>query len=427
MSKPERIRVAALGLLVAAVLAGSPAMSHAGIGDTDLDLWVDGRAFATSGEPGWLDEGLGKARYGGTWDDAGNRAGLRLSELSLLVNTDWSWTMASQVHLQYTPEQEQPVDVVEAWFAWRPTPWGGWKLSSRAGLYFPHISRENTGTAWTTPYTITPSAANSWVGEEIRALGGEIQLTRRGERSRVSLTAGLFGFNDPAGTLLAFRGWALGDVKAAAFSRLPLAPLPAIGTPESFLKRQVRWVNPICEVDGRVGHHVALDAAWGRRLQLGAFYYDNNGDPRALDHQQYAWDTRFANFYLESEPADDLTIITQYMTGVTSMGWRKANGQLPVDVDYAAAFALVSRRLGDYWLTARYDWFTAGDNSFVERDDNNEDGYAWTLAAGRDLGRHDQVILEFLQVESTRPARQTIGFEADQVQTLVQASYRRKF
>ena len=71
-------------------------------------------------------------------------------------------------------------------------------------------------------------------------------------------------------------------VKAAAFSRLPLAPLPSIGVPDAFLKRQVRWVHPICEVDGRVGHHVALDAEWGRRLQAGAFYYDNGGDPRAL-------------------------------------------------------------------------------------------------------------------------------------------------
>lgn len=427
MSKPDSIVRAAGLLLFAGGLSLLPTSARSGILDTDLDLFADGRAFATSGEAGWLDEGLGKTRYGGRIGDAGNRQGLALADLSLVARTDWSWTLASYLHLQYAPEQEEPVDIVEAWLGYRPAPRGRFRVSARAGLYFPHISREHFGTAWTSPYSITPSAANSWVGEEIRALGTEVQLSRRGEQSQLSLTLGLFGFNDPAGTLLAFRGWALGDVKAAAFSRLPLAPLPSIGVPEAFLKRQVRWVQPVCEVDGRVGHHVAFDASWGRRLQMGAFYYDNNGDPRALEHQQYGWDTRFANFYVQSESRGGLTVIAQYMTGVTAMGWRQGDGRMPVDLDYAAAFVLVSRQAGSHRLTVRHDRFTTGDRTFVAEDDNNEDGSAWTLALSRDLGPRDQVMVEFLRVASTRPARQTIGVDAAQVQTLGQLSYRKRF
>ena len=427
MLKPDS-RIGAAGLvLITVALSLPPSIASGGIRDTGFDLFADGRAFATSGEAGWLDEGLGKTRYGGKAGDAGNRPGLTPADLSLLVRTDWSWTLAGHVHLQYAPEQEEPVDVVEAWLGYRPAPRGRLRVAARAGLYFPHISREHTGMAWTSPYSITPSAANSWVGEEIRALGTEVQLSRRGDQSQVSLTFGLFGFNDPAGTLLAFRGWALGDVKAAAFSRLPLAPLPSIGVPEAFLKRQVRWVQPICEVDGRVGHHVALDAAWGRRLQVGAFYYDNNGDPRALEHQQYGWDTRFANFYVQSETPGGLTLIAQYMTGVTAMGWRQSNGQMPVDVDYAAGFVLVSQQTGSHRLTARHDRFTAGDRTFVAEDDNNEDGSAWTLALGRELGPRDQIIVEYLRVASTRPARLTIGVDPAQVQTQIQMSYRKRF
>lgn len=425
MWKRERpgwaVTAVAIGLLAPALTVGS---AGAGLPPTSLEGLVDVRAFTVGGEKSWLEEGLGKTRHG---DGDGTDTGLAAADVSLLIKSDWSWSWSSYVHLQHAPEQEQPVDLVEAWVGYRSPPRPGLRLSGRAGLYYPHISRENGGPAWTAPLTITPSAANSWIGEEIRALGGELKLAWRGESAQAALTAGLFGFNDPAGTLLAFRGWAMGDVKAAAFSRLPLAPLPSIGVPEAFLKRQVRWVRPVCEVDGRVGHHLAVDAGWGRRLRGGAFYYDNGGDPRALEHGQYGWDTRFWNLYLEGEPVDGLTFIAQYMGGVTLMGWRRSNGQLPVDVDYDAGFLLVSRRLGRAWATLRHDRFATGDNSFVAEDDNNEHGTAWTAAAGHQLGTNDQILLEYLRVASVRPARAVLGSEPRQVQALVQLGYRRRF
>ncbi len=428
MSKPERspatARRRATALVLAALGTVVPAAAGAGLPATTVHLLADARARVVDGETSWLDEGLGKARYG---SGDGTATGLAVADLSLLVRSEWSWSVSSYLHLQHTPEQENAIDVVEAWVGYRPAPRPGLRVSGRAGLYYPHVSREHTGAAWTTPLTITPSAANSWVGEEIRALGGEVTLALRGEQAQLALTGGLFGFNDPAGTLLAFRGWALGDVKAAAFGRLPLPPLPSIGVPDAFLWRQVRWVRPVCEVDGRVGHYVALDGGPGRRLQAGVFYYDNGGDPRALEHGQYGWDTRFWNLSLAGEPAAGWTVIAQYMAGVTSMGWRKANGQLPVDVGYDTGFVLASRSLGPYTLTARHDRFTARDNSFVAEDDNSEHGSAWTAAAGRRVGRRDRVLLEWLRVASTRPARATLGVEPGQVQAQWQLAWRRLF
>ena len=49
-------------------------------------------------------------------------------------------------------------------------------LSSRsvkAGAFFPAISLENDDLGWTSPYTLTPSAINSWIGEELRTIGSE--------------------------------------------------------------------------------------------------------------------------------------------------------------------------------------------------------------------------------------------------------------
>ena len=58
---------------------------------------------------------------------------------------------------------------------------------------------------------ITPSAINSWIGEEVKVVGVEGTATHPLAGGRLSGTFGLFGFNDTAGTQLAFRGWALHD------------------------------------------------------------------------------------------------------------------------------------------------------------------------------------------------------------------------
>jgi hypothetical protein len=390
------------------------------------ELFTDIRAWTVDGEPSWRNGGQGKTRYGGH-PDLSARNGLSVEELSALIDVDVTWDLAGFVHLQYADDQDKPVDLIEAFLAWRPAPRAAVSFDLKGGLYFPHISREHTDPAWTSPYTITASAANSWVGEEVRALGLQAGATWRGEVARTRLTAALFGFNDPAGSLLAYRGWAVNDVKVGAFSRLPLPPLPAIGDGGTFIRWQPHWVHPVREIDGRLGWHAGLDWEYGQRLAAGAFFYDNGGDPAAFDHGQYAWDTRFWNLYVQAEPAADLTIIAQYMAGVTLMG-RYPDGQhRAVDVSYDTGFLLLSRKAGKWRFSGRGEFFAARDNSFVARDDNNEDGTAWTLAVARDLGPRDRVLVEVLRLDSRRPNRATLGYAVDQVQTQLQASYRKRF
>ena len=390
------------------------------------ELYADIRAWAADGEPSWLDGGLGKARYGGH-DDLSARDGLGLAELSALIDVDLTWDLAGYVHLQYGDWQDEPVDLVEAFLTWKPVPRSAVSWDLKAGLYFPHISREHTGPAWTSPYTITPSAANSWIGEEIRALGVQAGTGWRGDAARLHLTAGLFGFNDPAGSLLAYRGWALDDIKVGAFSRLPLPPLPAIGDGGTFVRWQPHWVHPVREIDGRLGWHAGLDWEYGDHLSAGAVYYDNGGDPESFEYEQYGWDTRFWNAYVEVEPAPHLEVIAQYMQGVTIMGRRPDGVHRAVDVGYDAAFVLASRRFGASRLSLRFDWFGTTDHSFVAEDDNNEDGTAWTAAAAHDFSRRDRVMVEVLLLDSTRPNRATIGYGPAQTQAVVQAAYRKRF
>lgn len=391
----------------------------------DFELYADARLAFASGEPSWFNDWLGKGRYGGAADGS-SRTYARISEVSLLAKADITWDLQSFAHLKYDPEQDRAVDIVEAYLKYQPAPKSAFSYSVRAGLFFPHISRENVGVAWTTPYSITPSAINSWVGEEVRALGLEGTITYRGELNSVSVTGAVFGFNDPAGTLLAFRGWGIGDAKVGAFGELPLARLPSIG-PESNFVKQPFWVRPVREIDNRPGFYGAVDWKYGDNIEVGAFYYDNRGDPEAIENNQYAWDTKFWNFYVEADLPAETKLISQYMTGNTKMGrvWRY--GLRYLDVDYDAGFILASKEIDRFRITGRFDWFSTDDNSFETYDDNNENGTSFMAAVSFKAFDEDTILFEYLRIDSKRPAREAIGFSSDQANDILQLSYRKRF
>ena len=137
-------------------LQGVPAGDKSG--PIDIELFADARFFTASGEPSWFKDWLGKGRYGGKLDGSAN-SGFRLAELSLLAKADISWDVDAFAHVKYDPEQNGLVDVVEAYVRYQPAPSSALRYKFKAGLFFPHISRENIAAAWTSPFTITPSSS----------------------------------------------------------------------------------------------------------------------------------------------------------------------------------------------------------------------------------------------------------------------------
>lgn len=393
----------------------------------DFELFTDFRLGVASGEQSWLADRLGKGRFGGSVDGR-TRADFDIAEIALLANIEFDWEWSAFVHAKHDNEsQDGPIDLVEAYVEYNPTPTSSTRYKARAGLFFPHISRENVGVAWSSPYTITPSAINSWIGEEIRALGIEATASFRGEVSKLDVTGGLFGFNDAAGTLLAFRGWSFGDIKGSAFSRLDFVQLPQIG-PNGTLINQPFWVEPVAEIDDRVGFYGSVDYTYARNWKVGAFYYDNRGNPAVIRQQQYGWDTKFWNFYIEGDAPLGLHMIAQYMTGSTAMGRVTPTGARYTDIDYNAGFVLASKKFGsDQRLSARFDWFDTKDFSFVQIDNNNEAGAAGTIAYSVDVAPKSTLMLEYLYIDSKRVARRDIGVAPDQTQSIFQIAYRQRF
>lgn len=404
------------------LLLAMPACLFAKESKIETNILLDARYTISKGEPSWFDNWLSKGRYGGELDgDTINK--FRLSEASVLTKFEINWDLKGFVHLKNDPEQNEFLDVVEAWVRYKPAPQSVVGYEVKAGFMFPHISRENIGVAWTSPYTISPSAINSWVGEEIRVLGVEAKAVYRGDNNQIALTGAIFGFNDPAGTLLAYRGWGIGDAKVGIQGELPLAKLPSIGPDSTFVK-QPFWVKPVREIDERAGYYVALDWTLYDFIQFGGLFYDNRGDPEVTEGGQYAWKTKFLNLYVELTLANDLKVIAQHMQGSSKMGFKAFGGGRQVDVDFSAGFLLVSKRLGRFRGSLRYDWFKVDDNTHVPVDNNNEDGDAFTIAFSTAVRKNDTIIFEYLNIDSDRPAREDIGFDARQKNKTIQLSYR---
>ena len=129
--------------------------------------FVEGRVALTDGPLGWEHRGLGKTRFGG---DGGQRTIVH-TEAAAVVTADINWDWTLFINVSADPGRERnPVDFVEAFVRYKPAPSGSTTFSARLGAFFPPISFENTSLAWTSPFTISSSAINTWEGEELRTL-----------------------------------------------------------------------------------------------------------------------------------------------------------------------------------------------------------------------------------------------------------------
>jgi hypothetical protein len=299
--------------LLAAILfaaLGLPAHADVQLGDLSLSGYADFRVIAPPSETAWLNGGLSKFRYG---DSAGN---FRFAEAVLQGSYRMSDDFSAVLVLRGEPEQRTGIDMLEGYVSWHPVAVGPVSWSVKTGAFFPTISLENDDLGWTSPYTLTPSAINSWIGEELRTIGSEaIVRYDTGVIGTLSLTASVFCCNDPAGVLIADRGWAMDDRPSGVFGDLrePDATLRLFH--EDFPSR-----TPLFdEIDGRPGWYAGLSWQMPGIGKLTALRYDNEGDPNKVSGEYAAWDTRFWSYGARTS-IDHLTLIAQGLQGTTVIG-----------------------------------------------------------------------------------------------------------
>jgi hypothetical protein len=399
-----------------AAAIGAAATAHAQLTTAWLDLVAS--SAATRAAPSWLDGGTGRLIAG---EGEARSQGTVVGEAHL--GADWRATPRLAFHLHgrvraQSDDGGRPAGVVEAWAAVHAMPLEGVSQARvRVGAFFLPTSRENVGPLWTSPYTLTLSAINSWIGEEVRPLGVLAEYERDGGASHGWRTgASVFGGNDTSGALLAWRGWAMGDRLSTLGETLPLPPLPSMAPGQPF-ERQDRGGTTAFgrELDGRPGWAGYLRYRYGDGGRVVVSRYDNRGD-RALHGGgsagtgEYAWDTRFDQLGLELHPASGWTVVGEHLRGGTAMGLPRA----AADVEFRASYLLLSYEREALRATVRWDRFATDDRDHLpagERSD--EDGRAWTAAVIWQARPQLWLAVEYLDVGVERPALAGPGARAD--------------
>jgi hypothetical protein len=413
------IRAAACATLLA-LTAAAPAWADADLFSRQtVSGLIDLRLAAADGEKSFTDGGYGKGRYSGAGDSY--RITPQVAEAALVWKPRFTWDISGVVQLDVQPDQNHLVDVTEAYLAYKPAPRSDWSYSARAGYFYPPISQEHGDPAWGVTHTITPSAINSWVGEEVKVLGFEQKLTRKIAGQELSATVAGFGYNDTSGTLLSLRGWALHDIKETAFGDFPLPKLnPQY---QGIWRAQAPYTVPTVNLTGRIGYYGRVDWRTSGPVAFNLFYYNNAGNRTAVVDLQWSWETKFWNAGASWDVDEHTQILAQAMKGSTYEGYPTPVG-IWIDVDFASAYLLATHSFGKSALTGRVDWFDTVDNTYVKRDNNNEHGWAYTGAWRYDFNPKLTVLIEAMHVTSGRFARQYISVAPRQDQTTFQTSLR---
>ncbi len=397
-------------LLLALAVAASPAAAQLELG-SGRHAWS---VTASIGVPdtstplaAWLDGGTGKLRSAA--------GGLAVDRLVAEYGGRLTPTLEAHLVADWLDEPSGGLDLTEAYLEWRPVPKRALRQQWRFGGFYPRMSLENVAPAWESPLTASFSAANTWLGEEIRAFGAE-WLGRRAlgpptAPHELGVYAGAFYGNDPAGTLLFWRGWSVHERQTRFGDRLPLPARPVFGADGAIVGHAAQTLEPFAEIDGDPGVYAGLEWRLRRRALVRLARYDNRADPLAFSDAQWGWDTRFDLAALQLELPLGLGLVTQRLEGRTR--WLippGADGVVPPGSrierdDFAADFVLLTKRIGSRSrVTLRHDEFG------YDRDASPElgaidSGEAWAASYRFRLSERITLTAEWLEIESERSLR----------------------
>jgi hypothetical protein len=277
----------------------------------------------------------------------------------------------------------------------------------RAGEFWLPTSRENTDPLWTSKYTITYSALNSWMAQEVRPIGADLQWS-----PSFYVTAGVTAFrgNDTMGTLLAGRGWTFGNYLATYNENLP--------TPEPALTR------PFGEdLDSKNGYAERIRISLPERAMLQVTHIDNRAtlSPGPVKGEE-PWATRFNIVGAEVGSTAPITLAAEWMRGSTAVGF--PGGSFTMNFD--TAYLLGSYKYGHERFSGRIERFATSNASHPANDGAREHGHAVTVAWMHESNPRSRAGLEYCRVSGDRPGLAP-GFDPRTGGSTVTAEYRYSF
>ncbi len=371
-----------LRLAVAAVwcLAGGAAHGQ----DVHFNGLLDLNAVVPDNNLSNLDGGLGKTRWG---DPHGDAIRPELGAMVLRGAVDITPELLLVSEISYNSQQKTAVDILDGYLRWRPVSTTRWRWAVKAGAFFVPVSLENTGVGWSSEWTVTPSAINSWIGDELRTIGGEGTLEWRGDVDHLQATLALFGWNQPAGVAIAQRGWTFND--------RPLGLLNQLRLPNSATGPQ--YVSEFKQIDGSPGYYAGL--SWDRpdlgRVAL--LRYDNEANPAIERDGVFAWRTKFWSLGVSTELAG-LVVLAQAMLGSTQI---TPSPSFSSNTDFYAAYLLAGYEIGQWRYALRVDRF--GTTEHQPGPSMSERGAALTAAVTYSPREYLHIIGEVLGIDYWQP------------------------
>jgi hypothetical protein len=359
--------------------------------------FVDIGGVIPSHDKSWLKGGLGKLDNGGGGGQGPAFVGQGVADLRLQLDP----AAAVFATVRLAPDQHAPFDVLEAYGRYQPISTRDWLWSIKLGAFFPPISLENESVGWTSPWTLTPSAINSWVGDELRTVGAESSLEWRHGTGALGLTGAAYGFNDPTGTLLANRGWAFDSRPIGLFGEPRQPDLVSRQNGNGLVLRE----QPFKEIDGRPGWYFGGSARQDGLGRVTALYYDNRADPAAHIGSDFGWRTRFTSLGLETY-LGDVVILSQAMFGDTDI---QPFGNFHATTDFQAVYLLAGYYFDDFRVAGRVDLFATQLRNSRRMGGPGENGRAFTLSGSWTPVRWLRLSTELLQVDSYRGSRMAAG------------------
>jgi hypothetical protein len=384
--------------------------------DFDAHGYLDCRLIARADERSWADGGLGKTRFGGGGTTA------TCVQAAVVATAQLTPALLALADVQYQTTDKNAFSALEAYLRYRPVSTTPLRWSVKLGEFFMPVSLENDAIGWTSPWTLTPSAIDGWIGEELRTIGAEARIEWRGAAQTFEGVAALVRENDPAGELLAARGWALADLTSGIGSRVREPDVYAIDNGDAVPLR----FDPFLENDGRTGWYAG--ASW-RATGLGrvaVLRYDNEADPSTHSggaSPVFSWHTEFWSSGAELD-IGDVVLLGQAMSGSTEIA---PSPHFRTTTDFRAAYLLAGWNRGVLRPAIRVDVFSTDQlpRSIEER--VREHGEAATFALNWRPREWLRVTGEALFVRSTRNARIEEGIGSLQNDRQLQLSARLLF
>jgi hypothetical protein len=403
-------RAAALAALACA------GMRCAGAQDFDAHGYLDCRLIARADERSWTDGGLGKTRFGGGGTTAA------CVQAAVVATAQLTPSLLALANVQYQTTGKNAFSALEAYLRYRPVSTTPLRWSVKLGEFFMPVSLENDAIGWTSPWTLTPSAIDGWIGEELRTIGAEARIEWRGTGQTFEGIAALVRENDPAGELLAARGWALADLTSGIGSRVREPDVYAIDNGDAIPLR----FDPFLENDGRTGWYAG--ASW-RATGLGriaVLRYDNEADPSTHSggaSPVFSWHTEFWSGGAELD-LGDVVLLGQAMSGSTEIA---PSPHFRTTTGFRAAYLLAGWNRGALRPAIRVDVFSTDQLPRSIDARVREHGEAATLALNWRPREWLRVTGEALFVRSTRNARIEEGIASLQNDRQLQLSARLLF